>query len=274
MFGAITKDTAISVAGVDLQDELMRFEGRFASRLDAAFEPILASADPPARQRAARDELEFMSAALEIAVGAAPEVDILDMVTLVVLGNDAMASRWSVDQHGALGQGVADAFRASVEDITTVARKVVSGDLEAELYRIIREWQRENPDQQAVAGVRLSDYAERRASALSGAAGEAAGLFSFVRGAAKTADTAVLLGERALYVMQRLPFFIRMHTRIGGNDLIVDGMAPASDLIARVERSVNRVLLRTFLAGSAIAVVGAASWLSARVGYRWFRERR
>ena len=57
------------------------------------------------------------------------------------------------------------------------------------------EWQRENPGHDDVAGVRLSAYAKYRP----GSSTAASGLFAMLRGASETADTAVLLGDRALY---------------------------------------------------------------------------
>ena len=98
---------------VELQDDIMRFEGRFSSRLVTAFEPLIDSSDLAVRHRAARDELDFMSAALDIAVGSEPEVNLLDMVTLVALGRDAMARRWDVDVYGEAGRAVVEAFAAS-----------------------------------------------------------------------------------------------------------------------------------------------------------------
>jgi hypothetical protein len=272
VLGANRTYDADEITGVALQDDLMRFEGRFSSRLVGAFEPLIASKDPSMAQRAARDELDFMSAALDIAVGSSPEVDLLDMVTLVALGRDAMAGRWNVDVHGDAGRRVIDAFEASLEDISRVGRTVISTDIEARLHHVIREWQSENPDQRAVAAVRLSAYTKHRDG--TGVAKDARGLFSLVRGAARTADTAVLLGERALYTGQRLPFLVRMHAHIASNDAIASGMASANATITRVERAVKRILLTSFFSFSGIALAAAASWLVASAARALFPGRK
>lgn len=109
----------------ELQDDLMRFEGRFASRMVGAFDPIIESSNASMRLQAARDQLAFVTSALDIAVGSAPEVDLLDMLTLVALGRDAMARRWNPDTCGEVALGVADAFRASLDDISAVASGVI-----------------------------------------------------------------------------------------------------------------------------------------------------
>ena len=87
---------------------------------------------------------------------------------------------------------------------------------------MIRDWQAESPEQEEVVSVRLSTYAKERASADSRLSIRAPGLVMLLRGAAQTADTAVLLGERALYAAQRLPFLARMHARIGSSELFTD----------------------------------------------------
>ena len=74
------------------------------------------------------------------------------MVTLVALGRDAMTRRWNVRGYGEAARGLADAFQASLEDISAIA----AGSLSREKSRpssadVVAEWQRENPDQDDVA---------------------------------------------------------------------------------------------------------------------------
>jgi hypothetical protein len=237
----------------ELQDDLMRFESRFAARMMAAFAPIIESSDLVMRMHAGRDQLAFITSALDIAVGSAPEVDLLDMVTLVALGRDAMARRWSPETCGDRARGVAEAFRVSMDDITTVAARVIPDDAGAELRQVIREWQEENPGNDDVAGVRLSAYAKYRAGSSAGRAG----LFSLLRGASETADTAVLLGDRALYATQRMPYLVRLHVRIAAREALFDA-----------QRAARQMLFKATAAGGALALVGATSWLVVRLAQR------
>lgn len=248
---------------VELQEDLMRFEGRFSARLAGAFEPLIESGDLAVAARATKDQLAFMSAALDIAVGSSPEVDLLDMVTLVALGREAMARRWKEEIHGEAARGVASAFRASYDDIEAVARTVISDEVDDQLNRVIREWIAENPRMENVAAVRMSAYAEKR-DADHALARNAAGLFSLVRGAAQAADTAILLGERALYATQRMPVLVRMHARVATKALF-------SDL--RRDRTIEQVFVGAFLALSGVAFVTTVSWLFARTIQRRLIER-
>lgn len=237
----------------ELQDDLMRFEGRFASRMVGAFDPIIESSNASMRLQAARDQLAFVTSALDIAVGSAPEVDLLDMLTLVALGRDAMARRWNPDTCGEVALGVADAFRASLDDISAVASGVISGDVGAELRQVIRQWQEENPDHDDVAGVRLSAYAKYRG----GPSADKGGLFSLLRGASETADTAVLLGDRALYATQRLPYLVRLHARIAARETVADAL-----------RAAKQVLFKSAAFFGGLALAGGASWAVARLAQR------
>ena len=229
----------------ELQDDLMRFEGRFAARLRGAFNPIVESSDSAMSLRAVRDHLSFVTSALDIAVGSAPEVDLLDMMTLVALGREAMARRWNPDTCGEVALGVAEAFRASTEDISAVAAGVVSGEVEAELRQVIRQWHEENPDNDDVAGVRLSAYAKYRGATST----EKGGLFSLLRGASETADTAVLLGDRALYALQRLPYLVRLHVHIAARETVADA-----------QRATKQILFKGAALVGGLALAGGASW--------------
>jgi hypothetical protein len=273
MFGQTHGSTKTRLTKTELQEDILRFEGRFSAKLVTAFTPLASSEDMRVRLRAKRDELAFISAALDIAAGADPEVDLLDMLTLVALGKDAMARSWSVDAHGDASRGVLEAFTSSMDDISTVAAQIISPDVAERLRQVVREWQHENPDQHDVASVRLSAYAEFRTGR---ASSDASGLFSMVRGAAQTADTAVLLGERALYVSQRLPFLVGMHAGLVGTALVSDLGKNLEELeqpiAAVVERSVKRASRTALLLCSGVAVVAASSWLFARVAERRLRS--
>ncbi len=204
-----------------LQAELMRFEGRFTARLVAAFAPLRASDDLKVRLRAAEDELRFLSSVLDIAASAHPEVNVVDMVALVSLGRDAMMRRWDVPTYGDHSRAIDRCFERSLDDISTLARGVASSDVEAEVQQLLEGWRAENPDLLQVESVRLSTYVAEREATM---AKRAPVVFRLMHQAAHTADDAVLLGERALYAAQRLPFLVRKQAQVGGTELFVDLM--------------------------------------------------
>src|SRR5215831_8380387 len=60
----------------DLQEQLLRFEGSFSSRLMAAFRPLTRDDRPDVRLQAMTDQLGYLSAALDIATGGSPVLDL------------------------------------------------------------------------------------------------------------------------------------------------------------------------------------------------------
>jgi hypothetical protein len=241
----------------------MRFEGRFSSRLVAAFGPLVDSRDAAVALRAARDQLGFLSAALDIAVGPAPEVDLLDMMTLVTMGREAMARRWDAVA-GDDGRRVSIAFQMSLDDISAIARRVISPAVAAEVEQVMREWLETHPDHEDVTSVRLSVYAKYR----EGSAGDRGGLVALLRGAAQTADTAVLLGERVLYATQRLPNLVRLHARIGGTELLGDFGRNVRALAT--PRSARRLFWGAAISLGGVAAASALAWTFARaIRARW-----
>ena len=199
----------------------------------------------------ARDQLAFVTSALDIAVGSAPEVDLLDMVTLVALGRDAMARRWK-------SRHVRRSRARRGRGVPCVHGRHLGRGVRRDLRRrrgraaqVIRQWQEEKPDHDDVAGVRLSAYAKY------GRAREQRGALLVAARASETADTAVLLGDRALYATQRLPNLVRLHVRIARPETVGDA-----------QRAAKQVLFKGAALLGGLALAGGASWAVARLAQR------
>jgi hypothetical protein len=281
----------------DLQEQLLRFEGSFSSRLMAAFRPLTRDGEPDVRLQAMTDQLGYLSAALDIATGGSPVLDLLDMVTLVALGRDAMVSYWKANAEPDRAGDVQAAFDSSLEDIRAVARSTLPHDLEKELYAVIREWQKEHPNERQVVVVRLSNYASPTFAASDALEKRTSGLLTLVRRVTRTADNTFLLGRRALFAAQRLPFLFRMQVQLAAADALLGTQRTVaeatSDSLPRVQSTVtdatrealtevrgllpeveglakriaDDVLLKLVVSGSVLAAVTAATWFLARFSY-------
>jgi hypothetical protein len=264
----------------DLQEQLLRFDGRFTSRMTAAFQPLAQAEDPGLRAQAMNDELAYISAALDIAIGPSPALNLLDMVTLVALGRDAMSTSWRAKTTPEVARGIESAFDSALEDVRAMASTVLAPEMESDLFAIVREWQREHPNERDVVIVRLSQYTAPEFAGSASLAKRADGLFSRLRGATRAADSALMLGRRALFAAQRLPFLLRMHVEIATADALLTARRTMADAtresLPAVEQTVGNVsdkaLLKLGLTGGAIAIVAAIAWLLARLAYRWLAE--
>jgi hypothetical protein len=281
----------------DLQEQLLRFEGSYSSRLMAAFRPLTRVGPPDVRLQAMTDQLAYLSAALDIATGGSPVLDLLDMVTLVALGRDAMASYWKANAEPDRARDIQAAFDASLEDIRAVARSTLPPDVEKELFAVIHQWQKEHADERQVVIVRLSNYASPTFAASDALEKRTSGLLALVRRVTRTADNTFLLGRRALFAAQRLPFLFRMQVQLATTDTLLGAQRTVaeatSDSLPRVQSTVtdatrealtevrgllpdvegvakriaDDVFLKVVVSGSVLAAVSAAAWLVARLSY-------
>jgi hypothetical protein len=281
----------------DLQEQLLRFEGSFSSRLMAAFRPLTRDEQPDVRLQAMTDQLGYLSAALDIATGGSPVLDLLDMITLVSLGRDAMASYWKANAEPDRAGDIQAAFDSSLEDIRAVARSTLPPDVEKELFAVIREWQKEHPNERHVVIIRLSNYTAPTFAASTALVKRTSGLLTLVRRITRTADNTFLLGRRALFAAQRLPFLFRMQVQLATADALLGAQrtvaVATSDSLPRVQSTVtdatrealtevrgllpevegvakriaDDVLMKLVVSGSVLAAVTAAAWLLARFSY-------
>jgi hypothetical protein len=62
------------------------------------------------------------------------------------------------------------------------------------------------------------------------------GLLSQVKGVTQTADQALLLGDRAMFLMHRMPFLIRAQARLGVQETMSDTLGQLSDFERMLDR--------------------------------------
>ncbi len=222
------------VPQVELQQDLLRFAGLFSERVEQAAEPLSDIRDPRRTADALHRALLYEAHALEIATGPSPGVDALDMAVFITLCREAFERHWLPHVYGAAGRDMFRALETSEADAWTIAGKVLSSAQEDLLREQVRAWQAENPAQVHVEAVRLADFSKLHGDAAKNAA--ASGLLASVKSATRTADDALRLGERALFLAQRAPFSLRLQVRIGTLEL----MAEAGQQVARLDVAAAR----------------------------------
>jgi hypothetical protein len=247
------------VPRAELQQDLQRFVGTLCERIEQAADEGLAHAAHPTRSAAVLNRaLTYEAAALEIATGQVPEVNLLDMIVFLTLSRDAFEAHWWPQIFGPAGPSMLQALDGSLQELWSVADKVFAPAQEEQLRDLIGAWKRENPAQVHVENVRLAHFSKLHGDAAASA--RQRGLLAGVKTATKTADDALWMGERALFLAQRLPFTMRLQVRVGLLELLGDGKSAAE----RLDRVARRWIAYLTLAGVAwIAIF----WL----GYRLAR---
>lgn len=204
------------VTQAELQEDLFRFVSRLAPRLrEASLE--LEAPQSKFRYLSLNHRLNYISSALDIALGPSPEANLLDMITLIELSKSVIDRYWVPKVYGRMGLPLKEAFDTSSQEIWKIGDKVLNPHQRQVLESIIHKWIQENPNQIFVESVRLSQFSFKAGEKAKES--EVGGLFASVGQATVAADEAVLLGQRALYYAQRVPFLMRLQAQASLQEL-------------------------------------------------------
>jgi hypothetical protein len=213
---------------LELQQEMQRFTSEFTERITQATEILEASPRPVVRDEALRKNIRYVASAMEIATGPIAEINLVDMIVFVHLSRAVLERHWIPDLYGREGAGLADVFARSEHELAAVAARALSPAQREELAGLIDAWLADNPDQFRVEGIRFSDF-----SAAAGAAGERAlkarGFLASVKTATRTANQALLLSERVMFLVNRMPSLWRLQVRLGAREVLGDAVAQLTE---------------------------------------------
>ena len=222
-----------NLSDLELQQELERFTTQFADRITQATARLDRSSRESVRDEALRKNLLYVSSAIEIATGPYPEINILDMVVFIRLSRTVLERHWIPTLYGQDGVGLDEVFAKAESELSAIAAQALSPKQREELEVLIDAWLEDNPAQVRVEGVRLADFAAAAGSAAAERVGRAKGLLSSMKGAARTANQAMILSERALFLVHRLPFLWRLQARLGAREILADAITQLSGRLAR-----------------------------------------
>jgi hypothetical protein len=236
-FGTKQERSGEAVSEVELQEDLQRFTGQFINLVGQAAATSVDTKDIAARDAALRRALVYDSAALDIATGPLPEVNLLDMVVFISLSRSSIDRYWVPKVFGERGAPLSAAFAQSERDVWQIAAKVMTPAQQQQLRDLIAQWLGEHPDQVQVEAVRFTDFSERAGQVESERAKSVSGLFGGVKSVTSAADRALLLADRAMFLAQRIPFLLRAHARIGAQDMLGDALDRVQGMDALVARA-------------------------------------
>jgi hypothetical protein len=233
--GLIRRPDGGSVTQMELQQDIERFASQFMDRIAQATEPLTASQKFAERDAALKLAVRYESAALDIASGPFPQINVVDMIVFVRLSGDALERHWMPSVLGPDAREMIDVFRTSERDLWSLSNKILTSAQQGEVDALIAHWQAEHPNQYRVEGVRFSAFAEHAGEISEERQRSARGLMGQVRAATQTADQALLLSERAMFLATRLPFLIRLHVRVGMQETLSDTLARLDNVQALMD---------------------------------------
>ena len=142
----------------ELQQELERFTTRFMGRITQAMTTLQDSARPGVRDEGAKKALVDISSAIEIATGAYPRVNLLDMVVFIRLSRTVLENHWIPRIYGEEGGELVEAFVKSEQELSHIAERALPAAQRQQLAELVEAWLASNPAHTQVAGIRLADF--------------------------------------------------------------------------------------------------------------------
>jgi hypothetical protein len=250
----------------ELTQELQRFTTRFTDRIAQAAEVLEGSPSQRVRDEALRKTLGYVSSAIEIATGPYAEIGLLDMVVFVHLCRKVLDKHWIPTLYGDEGLELSDAFEKSEAEISDIADRALGASRSANAASLVDEWLADNPTQVRVEGIRLADFASGAARAAADRMLEAKGLLSSVKTATQAANEAMMLVERALFLLHRMPAVWRFHARLAAREILGDSIAKVADGSAAPLVKLKQRASRLVKSGAiAAALLGIGTVFIARV---------
>lgn len=236
-FGGAEKHEGPAVSEVELQQDLQRFTGQFTDLITQAASTAFDPSDSKQQQAALHRVLIWDSSALDIATGPFPEINLLDMVVFITLCRSTIEKHWAPNVFGDRGAPLIAVFKRAERNIWQISAKVMTSAQQTELRTLIAQWQAEHPDQVEVESVRFTDFSAHAGQIETERAKSMRGLFGGVRAATSAADRAVLLGDRAMFLTNRMPFLIRLQARLGAQEMTDDAFVRLNDVDALLSRT-------------------------------------
>ena len=120
------------------------------------------------------------------------------------------------------GADVGEVFARSEQELQALAEQALSRAQHTQLMNVVDAWLAENPQQIRVEGIRLADFARTAGTAAADRAMQTRGLISSVSTASRAANQALLLTERGLFLLHRMPSVWRLQARLAARDMVAD----------------------------------------------------
>ena len=200
------------------------------------------SPTPEMQIRVLSFEVRQATAAYEIASGANPVSDLLDMAVLVTATRSVVDARGAQESFGANGKILSKVLGALEEKVWIIADQVLDAAQERKLRQFIEGFLARNPEVHDVSGIRLADLRSMPGSTTAGLGTptdvlRSIGLdpFGGIDPAVQEVQRSRLLAERAFYFAKRWPRIIELQTRL--LTLQLAAQPAPSQLLADVSRA-------------------------------------
>jgi hypothetical protein len=145
------------------------------------------------------------------------------MLVFIKLNRYAVKHYWMPEVYGNDGIPLLHAFAESENDLTQIALNVLTLENIHQVDRAVKNWIEENPGNYRFEKIRLSDFAKNAEVKKSGGMSfSLSNLLVDTKSATQAVDQAILVANRAIFLAQNMPLIVRLHTRLGTQEILSD----------------------------------------------------
>jgi hypothetical protein len=194
----------------ELDQRLYAFADRYTTLIVSAADEIV-QGNPSADQRRIAHQIKLVgtSSIYDIVTNPDPFTKLMDLLLVVTLQSYTWIDEDRAEKtFGAAAAPLIRAMRTARVDVWKLASGILKPDQLQRLDNLILESRKDNPDVSFVSFMRFNEVSAARNKSVVAELKAETGLFSSISEAAKVADEARLLAERAFYQSKRMPFLI------------------------------------------------------------------
>jgi len=198
-----------------LQTEVMAYADEYALTVWQAMDKLQKSVtDPQERLLVEYRKIALGTAAMGIAAGRNPAANLLDMVVFVTVQNMIVKEYWVPKIYGPKAQDLLAVHSRLEKEIWSLAGEIVTPDQLKELRNLIDQWHASHPEFYYVTSVRLKELTGLRGMSPVEAEQKVHTLLGEVEKSLGKVDEALILGERGMFYLQRMPRIMAFQTEL------------------------------------------------------------
>jgi hypothetical protein len=207
---------------VELQHQLLGFADQYAARMVADVDRLRQDGRPVNAAQVLRWKIALGTEISSIAAGPNAFANVLDMAGFVTVMRMSLEGYWQPKVFGESASPMLEECRTAETNVWQLVDTVLKPEQREELREAVAAWYRQDPQPEGVLAARTVGITSRIAQVKSATASGSGSVFSLLKldplssldPATRELTQTRLLGERGLYVAQKMPTLLRWQTEL------------------------------------------------------------
>lgn len=226
--GQSKEEQQVLAMHAQMQDEVMRFADVYSVMVAQGLDDFANTVDTPkARAEAVDRKASQVNAAVTIATGPTPIVNLMDMVVFVTLTRMAQEDYWVGKAYGDKARPLLTTLKSREDEIWKLAAHYISPDQLRQMHGLIDAFRQRYPEQHYTAFLRFAEFATLLGTDVQAQSKRNGSIFSLLyvdplanlKPAVRQLEQTRYLAERAMYYGQRLHIIMQWRAEVVFLDL-------------------------------------------------------